>query len=125
MTDTAAIGCCKEQGCRRKQPFKIRRGPLSGRIYLLAQYRDLGSVIETHRRHDMTEEVEAFIASETGQLREENRLMREGLIDLAERCDGQYPSDIARSLVDHIFDQVEALSGGQGGGDRSDAEGDG
>jgi hypothetical protein len=35
---------------------------------------------------------------------------REGLLDLADRCDGQYPSDIARPLVTRILEEVDALN---------------
>lgn len=47
------------------KPFLIRRGGLSGRVFLVTDY-DVKSpgLIVSKRRHDVTEEVEAFMRSE-------------------------------------------------------------
>ena len=67
-------GCCHEQGCRRKQPFKIRRSGLTGRVYLLSRYKEGvhpkgqkpggPALIESIQRHDVTDEVKAFMTAE-------------------------------------------------------------
>lgn len=58
--------CCRETGCRRKKPFKIRRGGLTHRVYLLVDYgfANEGRTLVSHRRHDITDEIEAFMRSE-------------------------------------------------------------
>lgn len=48
--------CCREQGCRRRKPFLIRQGGLSGRWFLVTDYKDLGNgTVESKTRHDITE----------------------------------------------------------------------
>lgn len=59
--------CCNEYRCERKKPFLLRRGFLSGRIHLITDYKPAKHsehVIEALRKHDMTAEVEAFMAAE-------------------------------------------------------------
>jgi hypothetical protein len=58
-------GCCRETGCERVKPYLIRRGGLSGRVFLITDYVVKSpNLIESKRRHDITEEVEAFMRSE-------------------------------------------------------------
>lgn len=43
----------------------IRRGGLSGRVFLVTDYDVISpTLIESKRRHDVTEEIEAFMRSE-------------------------------------------------------------
>jgi hypothetical protein len=58
-------GCCRETGCQRVKPPLLRRGGLTGRIYLLMDYEVKSpNLIVAKRRHDVTEQVEAFMRSE-------------------------------------------------------------
>jgi hypothetical protein len=60
-------GCCTEGRCRRRQPYRIRRGALSGRWYLITRWRVRGSglssgpVVEALERHDITDELIAAL----------------------------------------------------------------
>lgn len=56
--------CCNETRCQRKKPFKIRRGGLTHRVYLITDYAINGTVLVSQRRHDITDEIEAFMRSE-------------------------------------------------------------
>jgi hypothetical protein len=61
-------GCCDQAGCRRKKPFHIRRGPLTGQVWLITDYdvdpHSDGERLRMKTRHDITEEIEAFMRSE-------------------------------------------------------------
>lgn len=61
MTDKP---CCNEYRCARKKPFKIRRGGLTNRVFLITDYTNDGTRMTAHRKHDITEEIEAFMRSE-------------------------------------------------------------
>lgn len=51
-------GCCNEHGCRRSQPFKLRRGGFSGRWFLVSRYRQRApEMIESMEKHDIHDEL--------------------------------------------------------------------
>jgi hypothetical protein len=58
--------CCSEVGCRRKKPFKIRRSGLSNNVYLVTDYgyTNEGRTMVARTKHNITEEIEAFMRSE-------------------------------------------------------------
>jgi hypothetical protein len=60
------MACCRETGCQRKKPFKIRRGGLTRRVFLITDYgfQNEGRTLVSRRRHDITDEIEAFMRSE-------------------------------------------------------------
>lgn len=68
MAEHFGVGCCSEPECRRKKPFRIRRGGLSGRVYLITDFtvdpRSDGQRMVMKSRHDITEEIERFMRSE-------------------------------------------------------------
>lgn len=58
--------CCHEHGCQRSKPFLIRQGGLTGRWFLLADYKtsgDKGQFIEAKRKHDITDDLLAALTA--------------------------------------------------------------
>lgn len=49
----------------KQQPPRLFRGPLSGRVYVVTRYRDLGNgMFEAHEKHDVTDEFLALAYSQ-------------------------------------------------------------
>lgn len=93
-------GCCREYRCERKKPYLIRRGTLSGRIYLITDY-DVKSpgLIEAHRKHDITVELEAFMQAESSPT-QAGPLARPG----KEQGMGSY-----RNLLEAMFAELDQM----------------
>ena len=50
--------CCDEYGCRRKQPFRIRKGPFSGRFMLISRWKhNEPNVLYAIEKHDIHDEL--------------------------------------------------------------------
>lgn len=62
------MNCCSESACRRTKPLLVRRGGLSGRWYLVTDYKVNGSVLEMQKRHDVTDEIGNAVIAEVLQV---------------------------------------------------------
>ena len=65
-------GCCKEHGCKRKEPYAVFMGLLSGRVFLASRSQDLGKGLRrvVGNKHDITEPVEQFIRQNRNWVRD-------------------------------------------------------
>jgi hypothetical protein len=68
--------CCSEWRCRRKTPFALGRGALTGTVYLVTRQKlvkdngDGTGIFEMQDRHEITEQMEKFIRREAEWVRE-------------------------------------------------------
>lgn len=66
------MSCCGEYGCKRKKPYAVFLGLLSGRVYLASNYRDVlpGVRKVVGLKHDITPAIADFILHNRDWVRE-------------------------------------------------------